>query len=191
MHRGLHVLALLAVLLMFGVSFALLSRVIGITSPWLVLLLMFYFLGLVKIAEPLFRLRMPRVLRPLRPWELEGLVYHRYRVPEFGRVLRKTPLRYLNNAVYIDATRRDPFKVRIWAEASEAAHFWAAVLLLPYIVFAVLNGMWKVVAWLSLAQLLVNIYPLLHLRYARGRLDRTLRRNHVTHAGGARAKSGA
>jgi hypothetical protein len=191
MHRGLHVLVFLAVLLAFGVSFALLSRVIGITSPWLVLLLMFYFLGLVKICEPLFRLRMPRVLRPLRAWELEGLVYRRYRVPEFGRVLRKTPLRYLNRAVYIGATRTDPFKVRIWAESSEAAHFWAAVLLMPYIVFALLNGMWEVVVWLSLAQLLVNVYPLLHLRYTRGRLDQVQLRGQVAHAGVPLAKSGA
>jgi hypothetical protein len=189
MHRGLHVLALLATVLAFSVSFVLLSRVIGITSPWLVLLLMFYFLGLIKIAEPLFRLRMPQAFRQLRPWELEGLVYHRYRVPEFGRVLRKTPLRHLNNAVYIDARHRDPFEVRIWAEASEAAHFWAAVLLLPYIVFALWSGKWQVVAWLSLAQLLVNVYPLLHLRYTRGRLDRVLGRSRVTHAGAAFSKS--
>ena len=190
MHRGLHLLAFLAVLLTFGVSFVLLSRVIGITSPWLALLLMFYFLGLAKIGEPLFRLRLPRGLRPLRPWELEGLLYHRYRVPEFGRLLRKTPLRYLNKTVYIDATRRDSYQVRIWAEASEAAHFWAAVLLIPYMVFALLNGMWKVVVWLSLAQLLVNVYPLLHLRYARGRLDRVLRRVQDTHAENALAMSG-
>jgi hypothetical protein len=54
-------LALLAVLLAFGASFAMLSRVIGIASPWLVLLLMFYFLGLGRIAEPLFVRKMPGV----------------------------------------------------------------------------------------------------------------------------------
>lgn len=107
MHRWPHALALLVVMLVFGASFALLSRVIGITSPWLVLLLMFYVLGIAKVAEPLFALRMPRVLRPLRRWELEGQVHRRFLVLGFGRLLRQTPLRYLNPAVYLDGMRRD------------------------------------------------------------------------------------
>ena len=79
-------LALVAVILFFGVSFALLSQVIGIGSPWLVLLLMFYFLGLAKIAEPLFVLRMPRTLRPLRQWELDKHLYRRLGVLAFGNL---------------------------------------------------------------------------------------------------------
>jgi hypothetical protein len=177
MRLWLHVLALLGVMLAFGVSFALLSRVIGITSPWLVLLLMFYFLGLAKVAEPLFILRVPRTLRALRPWELKGHVYRRLQVLRFGRLLRQTPLRYLNTAVYLDRQRRNPHHVRLQAESAEASHFWAAVLLLPYIGFAGWSGMWKVVAGFSLVQVLVNIYPILHLRYIRGRLDRVLRRS--------------
>ena len=123
----LHALALLAVMVVSGASFVMLSRVIGITSPWLVLLLMFYFLGLVRVAEPLLVLRMPRALRPLRRWEREGDVYQRLGVLSFGRLLRKSPLRYLNSAVYLDRGRRDPLQVRLHAESSEAAHFWAAV----------------------------------------------------------------
>jgi glycosyl-4,4'-diaponeurosporenoate acyltransferase len=172
----LHALALLAIILVFGASFALLSGVIGITSPWLVLLLMFYFLGIAKVAEPLFMLRMPRVLRPLRRWEREGDVYRRFRVLNFGRLLRQAPLRYLNSAVYLDRERRDPLQVRLLVESAEATHFWAAVLIMPYLIFAGLNGMWHVVAWFSLAQVLVNVYPILHLRHIRGRLDRTIRR---------------
>ncbi len=41
MRRELRALAVLAAVLVFGASFELLRRVIGITSPWLVLLLMF------------------------------------------------------------------------------------------------------------------------------------------------------
>ena len=175
-------LALLAVLLVFGVSFELLRRVIGSSSPWLVLLLMFYFLGLAKVAEPLFRFTMPGRLRRLRPWELEGHVYRRIRVPQFGRLLRQTPLRILNSAVYMDGRRSDPRDVRLLAESSEASHFWATVLLLPYMAFAGLSGRWMVVAGFSLAQVIVNVYPLMHLRYARGRLDRVLRRSQFTQA---------
>jgi hypothetical protein len=183
----IHAFVLLAVVLVFGASFALLSGVIGITSPWLVLLLMFYFLSIAKVAEPLFRLRMPRVLRPLRRWEREGDVYRRLRVLSFGRLLRQAPLRYLNSAVYLDRERRDFLEVCLHAESSEASHFWAAVLLMPYVTFAGLNGMWSIVAWFSLAQVLVNVYPILHLRHIRGRLDRTIRRISAVQAGRATA----
>ena len=69
-----HLLTLWAVILVFGASFALLSTVIGITSPWLALLLMFYFLVIAKVAEPLFLLSMPRALYQIREWEREGVV---------------------------------------------------------------------------------------------------------------------
>jgi hypothetical protein len=84
MRTWLHALVLLSVVLVFGASFALLSTVIGITSPWLALLLMFYFLGIAKIAEPLYALRMPSALYQLRPWEQKGDSLRRLRVPGFG-----------------------------------------------------------------------------------------------------------
>lgn len=175
MRPWLHALVLLGVLLVFGASFVLLSQVIGFRSPWLVLLLMFYFLGLAKIAEPLIILGMPSALRSLRPWERDGTVYPRLGVLRFGRFLRQSPLRYLNAAVYLDPQRKDLLRVRLRAESSEASHFWDAVLLMPYILFAGLQGLWNVVAWFVLAQVIVNVYPILHLRHIRGRLDRALR----------------
>lgn len=183
MRLWLHALALLAVMLAFGVSFVLLGRVIGVTSPWLVLLLMFYFLGIAKVAEPLFMLKIPSALRPLRYWEREGDVYRRLGVFSFGRLLRQTPLRYLNSAVYLDRECRQPLQVRLQAESAEATHFWAAVLFTPYVALAAITGKWSIVTWFSLAQVLVNVYPILHLRHARGRLDRTIRRIGVAQAG--------
>ena len=176
MRPWLHALLLLGVVLMFGVSFALLSQVLGLRSPWLVLLLMFYFLGLAKIAEPLIILRMPTALRTLRPWERDGTVYPRLGVLRFGRFLRQSPLRYLNAAVYLDPQRKDLLQVRTRAESSEASHFWVALLLMPYLLFAGFQGHWIVVSWFALAQGIVNVYPILHLRHVRGRLDRVLRR---------------
>lgn len=167
-----HGLALLSVILAFAGSFALLSTVIGITSPWLALLLMFYFLGTAKTAEPIVKLRLPRSLRRLRGWELDGRLYRRLSVLEFGRLLRHSPLRYLNTAVYLKRNRTNLSSVLVLAESAEASHFWAGVCLLPYMVLVGLNGMWVVVVWFSLAQLVVNVYPILHLRYIRGRLQR-------------------
>ena len=173
-------------LVVFGASFVMLGRVIGMTSPWLVLLLMFYFLAIAKVAEPLFVLKMPAGLRPLRRRDREGDAYRRLGVLGFGKLLRHSPLRYLNAAVYLDRGRRDPAAVRAMAESSEASHFWAAVLFMPYVAYAALRGMWSVVAWFSLAQVLVNVYPILHLRQARGRLDRVIDR-----MGGLRSEVGS
>jgi hypothetical protein len=180
--RWAHALILAAVVFAFGVSFWLLSEVIGIDSPWLVLLLMFYFLAIAKVAEPLFLLKMPTALRPLRPWESKRDLYRRLRVLGFGRLLRRSPLSSLNSAVYLDRADEDPARVRLLIESSEASHFWAAVLFTPYVVFAGLKGMWSVVAWFSLAQVVLNVYPILHLRYVRGRLDRAMRRIGAVHA---------
>jgi hypothetical protein len=182
MRTWLHALALLAVVLVFGASFALLSTVIGVTSPWLALLLMFYFLGIAKVAEPLFMLRMPSAIYRLRHWEERGDVLHHLRIAGFGRLLRRTPLRYLNSSVYLDRQCRDPVKVRLHAESAEATHFWATVLFMPFIALAAVTGRWSVVAWFSLAQVLVNIYPILHLRQVRRRLDRAIRKTGIARA---------
>jgi len=167
-------LILSAVVLVFGVSFKLLSAVIGITSPWLALLLMFYFLGTAKVAEPLFSLSMPSALFKLRRWEQDGDVLRMLHVFSFGRLLRRTPLRYLNSSVYLDRQLGSLAKIRQQAEAAEATHFWAAVLFTPCIVFAATSSQWGIFAWFSIAQVFVNIYPILHLRHIRGRLDRTI-----------------
>ena len=183
MRAWLHALALLSAVLVFGVLLALLSTVLGITSPWLALLLMFYFLGIAKVAGPVFMLRMPRALHELRHWEQRGDLLRRLRVLGFGRLLRQTPLRYLNSRVYLNRQRGDPLRVRRQAESAEATHFWAAVLFMPCIALAAVTGKWSIVAWFSLAQVLVNVYPILHLRHIRGRLDRAIRRIGVAQPG--------
>lgn len=169
-------LALLATALGFGVSFVLLQRVIGANSPWLGLLLMFYFMGLAKIAQPLFMFRLPRTLIPVRAWETTGPIYGRLGVYGFGNALRNTPLRYCNTSVYLPGGRRDLTTLYRQAASAEAIHFWAMVLFTPYIVFVALQGQIREVAVFLLIQLLLNAYPILHLRTLRGRLDRLFAR---------------
>lgn len=176
MSRHLNWLVLTATVLVLGASFALLGSVIGMNSPWLMLLLMFDFLGIAKVAEPVFRLKMPRGLRPVRHDERAASTSRRLGVPGFGRLLRRSPLRYLNTAVYLDARHRGLDEVRLRAECAEASHFWVAVLFAPYVLYAALHRQWTVAAWFTLAQVLVNIYPILHLRHVRERLTRTLGR---------------
>lgn len=102
------VLVLTAGTVGFVVSFVMLREAIGADSPWLYLFLMFCFLGMAKLAEPLFTLRMAGRLRPIRSWERSGTVYRALGVKAFGRLLRSTPLRYLNLQVYLLRQRADP-----------------------------------------------------------------------------------
>lgn len=57
------------------------------------------------------------------------------------------------------------------AASAEAIHFWAMVLFTPYMVFVWFQGQVLVAAVFLLIQILVNVYPILHLRTLRGRLD--------------------
>jgi hypothetical protein len=152
-----------------------LGQVIGMHSPWLILLLMFYFLAIAKVAEPLLRMHMPRSLYPIRDWEREGTWLRRLRVFSFGRVLRHTPLRFCNSNVYLSRQKRDLSRVLMHIESAEATHFWAAVLFTPYIVYAAFQKLWLIVAVFLIVQVLFNIYPILHLRYTRSRLQRSAR----------------
>jgi hypothetical protein len=115
---------------------------------------------------------MPRPLRAIRGWESDGAVYRALGVPLYGRLLRRTPLRLFNRDVYLRGGLRDTARVNAELEAAEASHFWAAVLVLPYMARAVAVGAWDALFWVSLAQALINAYPVMHLRLTRYRLDR-------------------
>lgn len=177
MRRWQSALVLAATAFGFAVSFFLLRRVIGSSSPWLGLLLMFYFLGLIKIAEPLVLLRVPRPLREVRTAEAESAIHRNLRVPSFGRRLKNTPLRFLNTAVYLPQGRANLGRVQRLAEAAEAAHLWAAVLFMPYIAYVWSTGQRLVATLFLVIQILFNLYPILHLRIVRARLTRLERRS--------------
>jgi hypothetical protein len=146
---------------------------LGWKSPWLGLLVMLNFMGLAKVGEPLFVLRLPLALRAVRAWEREDAAYGRLGVRHFGRLLRDTPLRYLNTSVYLSKDRRDLAFLYRHAASAEATHFWAAVAFTPYIVWVFVTGHIAIGLLFVAIQMLFHLYPVLHLRMLRGRLDRT------------------
>jgi hypothetical protein len=176
LHTLRSVIILVGTAAAFAVSFTMMQRAIGSSSPWLGLLGMLYLLGLAKVAEPLFLLQMPTTLRAVRPWEKDGGVYRRLLIPSFGRLLRGTPLRFLNPAVYLAQKQPDLIKVYRQVEAAEAAHFWAALLFAPYVGYVWLSGHFREAMVFLFVQIFFNIYPILHLRIVRGRLDRLVQR---------------
>ncbi|MCJ7555982.1 MAG: hypothetical protein MUP90_03590 [Gammaproteobacteria bacterium] len=162
--------------LALALSLVMLAQVIGYASPWIALLLMFNLMALAKVAEPLFVLRMPATLTGLRRCELTSGVYRRLGVRVFGTVLRNTPLRFLNTGVYLSSEARDLHSLYRRVASAEATHFWAALLFMPYIGYLYLSGRPQIATGFLAVQVLFNVYPILHLRLMRGRLDAILQR---------------
>jgi hypothetical protein len=169
-----HWIRLIAVAAAYAVAFVCFRRFMPfrLDSPWFVCVAMICFLGLAFMAGPVVRIRMPRALRTVRTWEVDGGLYRALGVPSFGRLLRRTALRLLNTDVYLDAGTRDLVRVRARLEAAEASHFWAAALVVPYLAYVSLMAMWSALLGVSFVQVLVNVYPVMHLRLSRHRLDR-------------------
>jgi Glycosyl-4,4'-diaponeurosporenoate acyltransferase len=164
---------LVAVAASYGAAFVAAQRVMPfpLDSPWFVLVAMVCFLGLAAMARRVVRLTMPGPLRRIRAWEVEGGVYRALAVPAFGTLLRRSPLRFLNTDVYLKGGARRLDTVMAELEAAETSHFWAAILVVPYMVRAALLEKWSVCLWFLLVQGLANVYPVMHLRLARHRLE--------------------
>jgi hypothetical protein len=171
-------LAFVAVTAGFALAFVTARRALDVelTSPWFVLAAMICFLGWMSTARPLFLPRLPQWLRTVRSWEGRRGPYRVLGVPAFGAMLRRTPIRLLNLDVYLSRSPRDPAGLAAQLEAAEAAHLWDAVLVVPYMVYAGAERWWAVVCWFVVLQLVANVYPILHLRTARSRLQRALGR---------------
>jgi hypothetical protein len=168
------VLVLMATVAAFAVSLLMFRQAVGSGSPWMGLMVMLCVLGTARVADPIYQPRMPGSLRDVRPWELSGDLYETLAVPQFGGLLRGTPLRLLNPEVYV--SRRDPVKLVRQLEAAEAAHFWAALVIMPWLAWCAVSGRGGALAVLLVVQVVGNVYPILHLRLARGRLERVVRR---------------
>jgi hypothetical protein len=177
----------LAVAAGYAAAFVLVRRAapFELTSPGFVFVAMICFLGLTFSAQPAVMLRMPGPLRSVREWERDGGLYRAIAVPAYGRLLRRTPLRLFNRDVYLRNGLGDAARVFAELEAAEASHFWDAMLVLPYMVHLASQGAWATFLWFTLAQVLVNLYPVLHLRQARLRFHGIISRRQRRRGGTA------
>jgi hypothetical protein len=167
----------LLVAVTFGGSLFWLGRWTGFASPFFWTMLTFALLGLAGFARPVVMLRMPPVFREVRQWEIDGAFSQTIGVPAFGRLLLDTPLRRLNSQVYLRRPTENPNAVLHQIEAAEVTHVLAMSVAAFYAVYAVFHRWWGPVLWFVFFNLVVNLYPALHLRSARGRLKRIIERN--------------
>jgi hypothetical protein len=166
------VLLLLLVSIGFAITLTLLARAVGFTSPLFAIVASFNILGLLAFARPWIVLKLPRPLQTVHAWEVKGDLYRALGVSIFGTLLRDSPLRYLNSAVYLNRWHGDGAAVCNEMEIAEAAHLWDIALTIPYVVYVVIQRRWSALFWITIFNLVVNVYPVLHLRWVRGRLTR-------------------
>jgi hypothetical protein len=171
-----HALKLVLVLLAFAVSLRFAAEAFGFLSPWFGVMVMFCVLGVAAFAQPAWTLKVPGPFRKLQTWESDRRLQSLLGVSALGRLLTRTPLRALNRSVYLDRRPGDIAGVRAQLEAAEGAHFWSAAVLVPYIGIELFRRSWGAALGLLLADVVVNVYPMLHLRLARGRVERVGKR---------------
>jgi hypothetical protein len=166
------VLLLLLVTATFAISLTLLKGAVGAGSPFFGGIVFFVALGWTVFAQPVMGFRVPGAIREIRPWELRGVLYRALGVPGFGVMLRASPLKLLNPSVHLGKFPGEPATVCRNLEISEANHLWGGLLTLPYLVYASLHGWWGVFIVSLVLHVVANLYPICHLRWARGRLAR-------------------
>ena len=171
-----HAIVLAATLAAFAFSLAMIRDLVGAGSPWFGVMLMMCVLGTAAMARPIFLPAVPAPLHAIRAWERRPGVYRRLFVPTFGALLRRSPLRYLNTDVYLRGDAASAPAVIAQVEAAEAAHWLAGLVLLPYLVIAVQGHRWGTLLALAAVEAAANVYPILHLRWTRGRLEAVLGR---------------
>lgn len=170
MNKPCHILVLLFFSFSSALSITLVVHTARLMSPLSAIFIIFLALGFTALFRPLIVMRPPIPLRHVRSWELNGELYRVLGVRGFGRLLRRSLLRYFNSAVYLSRWHGDIAAVASHMEAAEAAHLWAMTLTIPYILYAAFQKRWMTVLSSIVFNLGLNVYPILHLRLARGRL---------------------
>lgn len=167
-----------------GISLVFAMRAVGFGSPLFAIVVLFIALGLTGLARPVGVMKLPPPFQQVRSWELDSDLYRALGVRSFGTLLRRTPLRYLNSNVYLSRKAGGPDSVCAQMEAAEAAHLWAMVLTVPYAIFLAIQVRWSTFFWFIAMNVGGNVYPVLHLRCARGRLIRVRDRKLLTRSPG-------
>lgn len=160
-----------AIMTGFLISLVLALRVLPFASPYYGWIVMSSVLALGAFGRKLFLLKLPPPLEPIQAWERRGSFYRHTGVAAFGVILRRTPLRNLQPLVYLQHQPGEMAVVLAQVKGAEAVHFWAGLALMPWIGIAVFHNEWVAFVVLAAIQLLLNIYPMLHLRWVRCRME--------------------
>jgi hypothetical protein len=174
--RTLRIVAVLA-LALAGFSAVLVSAAmaLGYRSPVFGFCVVGATLGLIVVTLPVVRWRLPESLVRADSRGVDA-TYRALGVTAFGALLRRPPLRWFNSTVYVRDGAEPLAAARDNMLAAEAAHFWALVLTLPFLAWLAWHGAWPAIASMLATHAVLNVYPALHLRLMRVRIEPLIER---------------
>jgi hypothetical protein len=171
-YRGSRLIVLLAISCAAAVWVVLFTaRGVGFNSPLTAFCAVCAALGIVVVNSSTIHWSLPKALKPIRVCEASGSAYVFLGVSICGALLRRPPFRSFNTSVYVGAHRANLGKTYASLLKAETAHFWALTLTAPLICHEITRHCWHGLVWLILFDVLFNIYPGLHLRKVRARLE--------------------
>jgi hypothetical protein len=149
---------------------------LGLRSPIAALSVVGAALGIVSVNLFTVRWSVPKALLPVRTWEASGRAYALLGVSIYGALLRRPPLRYFNTSVYVGERRANLPSTYANFLRAEGAHFWAFTFTTPLVFYELIHQWWDGFGWLLLFNAIFNVYPVLHLRQVRARLEFLMQR---------------
>lgn len=158
-------LAFVASLLLFAKAFGASSAIFAVT----VTVLVAAWTGMFHTVVPL---GLPASIRKVGRREFAGLRRRWTGVRLFGVALRSTSLRRLGGSVYLTQCANASACVLRGIQQAEEIHVWSVLFCAPWLVFWCLQGLWFSLGSSLAVHALLNVYPVLHLRLARGRMEK-------------------
>jgi Glycosyl-4,4'-diaponeurosporenoate acyltransferase len=168
----LRIAVLLSGSVAFVVSLLLFAKALGARSVVFavtVTVLVAAWTGMFHTVVPL---GLPASILKVRKREFTVLRWRWTGVALFGLALRTTPLRHLGGSVYLAQCANDSARVLRGLQEAEEIHIWSVLLCFPWLVFWCMQGLWFSAASSLAVHALLNVYPILHLRLTRGRMER-------------------
>jgi hypothetical protein len=112
----------------------------------------------------------------LVPWEKEGEIYARTGARAFRWVLLHSPLGWINPHLHLSASRADCDRLLREMNTSEGVH-WLTCAVSVVLALRYISGDYAVYGYaLLLVRIPFDLYPIMLLRWNRGRVCRVLRR---------------
>jgi hypothetical protein len=148
------------------------GKAFGGQSPLYAAVVMVLVTGWVALLHSAVSLPIPAPVLRVGAGEFRLLRIPGMGVRLFGAFLRHTPLRHLGGRVYLADVGRNPRVVLQGIHAAETVHLWALLFCSPWLVFWIAQGWWASLVCGLLVHVPLNVYPVLHLRYVTGRLER-------------------
>ncbi len=128
--------------------------------------------GWVAVLHSVVPLPLPRSVLCVRAGEFALLESRWSGVRAIGYILRSAPLRGLGGQVYMDGLKGNVNALLPGLYSAETVHLWALLVCCPWFVVWGAQGHWTSLASGVSVNVLINVYPVLHLRYVTGRIGR-------------------